>query len=162
MLSIKEFSMFQDKVNDLLEQYARANDGTNHGSDYAFYNLPTADSLGASLELHFAQYSTSRTPAQPGKAWNIRMAAIKHPDDVLLEVAQRWFFGLNYSPDIPSSMATEEILNFVINLRGVVGNAPLFEVNVTPPLTMWYECVWQDFAFDGQEQRWLLHLGFSD
>ena len=56
---------------------------------------------------------------------------------------------------------SEEIIaEFIAQLRSVVDEASVFEVHVVPP--MWYECVWQDFAFDGGNRRWLLHLGFSD
>ncbi len=58
--------------------------------------------------------------------------------------------------------ATEEhTLNDFMNcLDSIVGVSSVFEVNVDPP--MWYECVWQDFAFDGDAGRWFLHFGFSD
>lgn len=153
--------MSQAKLNKLLERYARANDGTNHGSDYVLNNLPKAGSLIDALGLYFAQSETVNG-SKLTEAWDICTVAIDQPDDVLLEIAQYWFFGLDYSPKVLPSEATVGALDFVVGLRSVVGNAAVFEVRAIPPKSVWYECVWRDFAFDGQTQRWLLHFGFSD
>ncbi|MEO0645680.1 MAG: hypothetical protein AAFZ17_05965 [Cyanobacteria bacterium J06650_10] len=154
--------MLEDKLNESLERHARDNLGTNHGPEYVLYNLPTADSLIEALELNFSQIRTSRTSPRPAEAWDIRTVFVEEPDDRLLNAAQSWFFGSQYSSDVSPSTAADEVLDFVINLRNFVGDVPMFEVKVTPPQEMWYGCCWEDFAFDGKTQRWLLHLGFSD
>ena len=158
--------MSPDKLNETLERHARANEGTNHGSEYDFCILPSADSLTDALGFHFAQIKVSSVSTgwrlETTEAWDIRITTVDKPDEVLIETAQAWFFGLEHSPKVSSSAAADEVLDFVIDLRRVVGNALMYMVRVSPPMSMWYGCHWEDFAFDGDSQRWLLHFGFSD
>ncbi|HEX4796830.1 MAG TPA: hypothetical protein VH370_23765 [Humisphaera sp.] len=148
------------KLNEFLERLGEANEGTNHGSEYALYELPDADALQAALDLYFSRLSTSNSPAQPAENWRIRLTPVRDSREAISLLARHWFYEQEYSPRIDPARSEETVSEFMAQLRSVVGDAAVFEVQVAPP--MWYDCVWQDFAFDGGSQRWLLHLGFSD
>ena len=152
--------MSLNELNKLLERLGEANDGVNHGSEYAVYELPDADTLQAALGGYFSQLSTSNSSAQPAEKWRIRTRAVHDCHGALRFAARHWFYDQEYSPDVDPARAEETVSAFVAQLRSVVGQASMHEVHVEPP--MWYDCVWQDFAFDAGSRRWLLHLGFSD
>lgn len=152
--------MSLNQLNDLLAGLGDANGGTNHGSEYALYELPDADTLQEALDRYFSRLSTSNSPAQPAEKWCIRTTPVHDFLEALGRVARHWFYEQEYSPKVDRAQAEKTISEFIAQLRSVVGDASVFEVHVMPP--MWYECVWQDFAFDGGNRRWLLHLGFSD
>lgn len=148
------------QLNAFLECLADANDGTNHGSTYALYELPPADALHAAVDLYFSRLSTSNLSAQPAENWRIRLMPVHDYLEALSVLARQWFYNQEYSPRVGLARSEETVSEFIAQLRSVVGDASVFEVHVEPP--MWYECHWQDFAFDGPSHRWLLHLGFSD
>jgi hypothetical protein len=157
---LASLEMALHQLNELLEQIGEANDGADHGSQYALYQLPFADTLQEALGGYFSGLSTSNCRAQPAERWNIRSTPVYDSDEALRLVARHWFYELEYSPNVDAVHAETIIADFLTLLRSVVADASVFEVRVAPP--MWYDCVWQDFAFDGGKQRWLLHLGFSD
>jgi hypothetical protein len=152
--------MSLNQLNELLERIGETNDGTNHGSEYALYELPDAETLQDALDCYFSGLSTSNSPAQPAGSWRIRTTPLKDSREALRVVARHWFYELEYSPNVDPAYSEEIISEFITLLRSVVDDASVFEVHVAPP--MWYECVWQDIAFDAGNRRWLLHLGFSD
>ncbi len=152
--------MSLDRLNRLLLELGDANDGTDHASQYGLYELPFAGTLQEALGRYFSQMWTSNVPPQPAERWHIRSTPIQDSDDVLRLVARYWFYELRFSPRVEPAESENVISEFMRHLRFVVGDALVFEVHVTPP--MWYECMWQDFAFDGGNKKWLLHFGFSD
>jgi hypothetical protein len=149
-----------NELNSLLQRLADANNGSDHSSEYMLYGLPEADSLQVALDRYFSGLSTSHTQALPPDRWGIHATAVTGWEETLRAVAIHWFYKLEYSPKVDPSLAAETVSEFVNRLRTLVGKAAVYEVHVTPP--MWYDCEWQDFAFDGDHKRWLLHLGFSD
>jgi hypothetical protein len=149
-----------ESLNLLLAEIAEANDGTNHGSDYSVDFLPPADSMTLAIDAYFSPMSTSISPPQPPKQWNIRATELTEAKPHLLAAAKYWFYELEFSPKVDDATAEMTINEFMKRLSSVVGSAKVFEVNVDPPI--WYECHWQDFAFDGESCRWFLHFGFSD
>jgi hypothetical protein len=148
-----------DVCNGLLEAIALFNDGSNHAATYTMQTLPAATSLDASLAAYFSAMSTSRVPAQPAEEWHIRTRELDG-GEAFRQIAHHWFFRQEFSPKVDNWMAENVVATFVAHIQSTVGNAKLFRVRVSPP--MWYECVWEDVAFDAQGGRWLLHLGFSD
>jgi len=148
------------QLNEFLERVGAANDGASHGSEYALYELPDADALQTALDRYFSRLSTSNSAAQPAENWRIHLTPVHDPGETLARLARHWFYEQEYSPSVGPARLEGIILEFIAQLRFVVGDALVFEVKVAPP--MWYDCAWQDFAFDGGSQRWLLHLGFSD
>jgi hypothetical protein len=152
--------MSLNQLNELLADLGAANDGTNHGSEYALYELPGAETLQEALDRYFSQLSTSISPAHSAEKWRIRTTPVPDSCEALRLVARHWFYEQEYSPNVDRAHAEKTISEFIAQLRSVVDETSVFEVHIAPPI--WYECVWQDFAFDGGNQRWLLHLGFSD
>ena len=153
--------MNRDVCNGFLEALALLNDGTNHGSEYTLEQLPEAASLAESLAAHFASLSADATPPQPASAWNIQVEAMQ--SDWPLELApvlREWFFAQEFSPSVDPDVASGLVAQFMEHLRASVVDATAHRVRVSPPV--WYECWWQDTAFESQGARWLLHLGFSD
>jgi hypothetical protein len=150
-----------DLCNGFLNALALVNDGPNHATTYTLEPLPPARSLESSLEAHFSAMSTSLVPRQPAETWQIRATAFD--DDwiqALREILHRWFFEQEFSPKVHPTIAENVVEEFLAQLRTTVGDARPFQVEVSPP--MWYECLWRDVAFESQNGRWLLHLGFSD
>lgn len=153
--------MSLDLCNGFLDAIALLNDGANHGTTYTIEPLPPAASLDSSLATYFSAMSTSRVPPQPAEKWQIRMTGFD--DDwaqALRQILHRWFFNEEFSPQVDPQIAENVVERFLAHLRATIGSAKVFQVDVTPP--MWYECLWQDVAFDSRDGRWLLHLGFSD
>lgn len=153
-------TLAQQVLNEMLERLARENDGCNHGSEYAIYALPNACSLKDSLDLYFSHLNTSDHPSLPPDRWNIRTQVVEDFDKTIGDAARFWFYELEFSPKVDSSVAIQTISEFLNKLLAAVGDASAFVVQVTPPI--WYECTWQDFAFNGGDRYWLLHFGFSD
>jgi hypothetical protein len=149
-----------ESLNLMLTEIAEANDGANHGSDYGLDFLPPADSMALALDTYFSAMSTSISPPESPERWNIRATELTEAKSHLLTAANRWFYELEFSPKVDDATAELTVQEFMKQLSSVVGSAKVFEVNVDPP--MWYECDWQDFAFDGEFCRWFLHFGFSD
>jgi len=149
-----------ESINALLAEIAEANEGDNHGSDYSLDSLRPADSMKLALDAYFSAFSTSNSPPQPPERWNIRTTELTDAKRQLLAAAKHWFYELEFSPKVDDEIAEQTLNDFMNRLNSVVASARVFEVNVDPP--MWYECVWQDFAFDGASCRWFLHFGFSD
>ncbi len=153
--------MSLDACSGFLDALALLNVGTDHVPDYSIVRLPSATSCRSSLELHFASLSTSLSAKQPASAWHIELANV--PDDwiqVVATAARRWFFEQRFSPRVEPEVANELVSRFIELLQAAVGSAGAWSVNVAPP--MWYECTWQDFAFESPSGTWLLHFGFSD
>ena len=147
-----------DELNSLLQSMAEANDGCNHGSDYSFYELPDAESLPDALGEYFSAMSTSYSPAASAQEWQISTAPF--PRESIRSAANHWFYELRYSPTVESVVAEKTLDKFIALLRGITTTTDVFEVQIVPP--MWYECLWQDFAFDDDGKHWFLHFGFSD
>jgi hypothetical protein len=150
-----------DVCNGFLEALALLNDGCNHGSEYTLEALPQAPSLDDSLASYFSSMSTSRVPPQPAAAWNIQTELLPGGWATELEVVLRqWFFAQEFSPTVDPDLASGVVARFLGHLRETIGDARAYRVRVSPPI--WYECVWEDYAFEARGGRWLLHLGFSD
>ena len=147
-------------VNVLLKKFAEANDGVNHVSDYCLDELPLADSMMRALKSYFSAMSTSITPPQAAERWKICTTKLTDSRPRIRTVANHWFYEQEFSPSVDAAAKDRTLNDFMSRLHSVVGASTVFEVQVNPP--MWYECVWQDFAFDGNRERWLLHFGFSD
>ena len=148
------------ELNQLLQSQAFANDGVNHVSDYTICELPSGDSLEDALGVYFSSMYTSISPPQPAEAWHIKTTLIENPVPTIRRALQGWFYQLEFSPTVAPSDQAAEVDRCMELLDLVLTDAAVYEVQVTPP--MWYECVWQDFAVDGGQQRWMLHVGFSD
>jgi hypothetical protein len=149
-----------EAVNALLTEIAEANDGVNHVSEYSLTLLPSADSMNFALDAYFSAMSTSNSAPQPAVRWNIRTTELDDAKIQLRAATRRWFYDLEFSPNVDGVTAEKVIGEFMVRLESIVGLPKVCEVKVHPP--MWYECDWQDFAFDSGQQRWLLHFGFSD
>ena len=149
-----------ESVNSMLAEIAKANDGVSHGSDYSINVLPAAESMKLALDAYFSGMSTSNCASQSAESWNIRTTEIEGAKAYLIAAARRWFYDLEFSPKVDGVTAERTINEFTDRLLSIVGTSRVFEVKVHPP--MWYECVWQDIAFDGGDRRWFLHFGFSD
>ena len=149
-----------ETVNSMLAEIAEANDGVNHGSEYSLNMLPSSDSMELALAAYYSAMSTSTSAPQSAERWNIRTTEVEDAKSHLLAATRRWFYGLEFSPKVDGVTAERTANEFMDRLASIVGTSKVFEVKVRPP--MWYECVCQDFAFDGEHCRWLLHFGFSD
>ncbi len=153
--------MPQDVCNSFLDALALLNGGADHGCSYVIERLPDAVSLDASLALYFESMSTSNTPPQQAERWGIRRVTLPADwTELLARAGRRWFFEQDFSPKTDSVVVEEIVRRFLWHLQSVVGDASACSVEVEPP--MWYECVWEDFAFESRGGRWLLHFGFSD
>lgn len=148
------------RVNELLYEMAEANAGSDHGCGYSLDVLSKADSLRTALEKHFAQFGTYNPTVQPPYDWNIQYTKVTRSDAVLRDTAMHWFYEQPFSPGDEIAIRNKTVAEFLDRLYAAVGQAQVFEVEVTPP--MWYDCEWQDFAFENGDQRWFLHLGYSD
>lgn len=148
------------QLNQILESHGAANEGTNHVSDYAVVKLPDTDSIAESLDVYFSGIHTSVSPPQPAKNWHIKTSLINEPETTLRSALSHWLYNLEYSPKTPGNAREGEIAQIFNLIAKLARELVLYEILVTPPL--WYDCVWQDFAIDGTEGRWLLHFGFSD
>jgi hypothetical protein len=150
-----------ETCNAFLEVIGMLNDGCDHCTSYVLDPLPDAESLDDSLARYFSAMSTSRSPPRPAADWHIQTVEISDAWQEQLEPGvRRWFFQERYSPAIADDSQQSILDRFFQHLSGLVGQARVFEVKTRPP--MWYECAWNDYAFETPEKRWLLHLGFSD
>jgi hypothetical protein len=153
--------MNRDVCNGFLEAIALLNNGCNHGSEYTLEALPHAATLDDSLAAHFSSMNTSLVWQQPAAAWNIQTEALQGVWTAELKIVlRRWFFEQEFSPTVDPDGASGIVAHFLGLLCEAIGDARAYRVQVSPP--MWYECVWEDYAFDAPDGRWLLHLGFSD
>ena len=144
------------KLNGLLSGMEILNDGSNHMSDYAIYPLPDAASLMDSLGIYFS----SREPPQPPAYWHIGVNPLNTTwRDAVAESLLEWFFKQEFSPKV-HGYNKQHYVSYVLKcLVDAIGEPEVFEVSVSPPV--WYECLWQDFAFISPKGKWILHLGFS-
>jgi hypothetical protein len=149
------------RLHGLLESIEILNHGTDHGCEYAIYQLPEAPSFDEALNLYFASLSTSSKPAQPAEHWHIRTSELGQPWRPLLSSRlKHWFFEEEYSQKVNGwnqQAFVDQVINYLVH---EIGEPSVSEVFVSPP--MWYDCQWQDFAFTSSKGRWMLHLGFSD
>ena len=149
------------RLQGLLESIEILNHGSNHGCEYAIYQLPEAPSFHEALNLYFASLSTSSEPAQPAEYWHIRTSELDPTWRTALGARLKyWFFEEEYSPKVDEwnqQAFVDQALKYLVH---EIGEPSVFEVFVSPP--MWYDCHWQDFAFTSNRGRWMLHLGFSD
>jgi hypothetical protein len=153
--------MSLDSCNAFLEAFALLNSGVNHGTSYSLCPLPEAVSLDAALAQYFSLMCTSRMPPHPAESWNIRKTELAgNFSQILTAIAQRWFFSQQYSPKVDKDVGSDIVERFNSYLGAVVGKPHVFKIEISPP--MWYECFWEDIAFDSQGRRWLLHFGWSD
>lgn len=149
-----------ESINSMLAEVARANVGGDLSCYYSLGTLPPAESIARSLDAYFSAMKTSNSPPQTPQCWNIRTTELKDPKIQLIAATRRWFYELDFSPKVDAVTAERSINEFMKILQTMVGDSRVFEVYVDPP--MWYDCDWQDFAFDGGDTRWFLHFGFSD
>lgn len=147
------------RLNEQLEEMARANEGANHIYDFELICLPDAESLGVSLGEYFSNQCTSNSPPAPAECWDIRVS-----DEIQeVELRQRlryWLFRQEFSPKLSAAIEDEKLSEIVERLKSVVGPVQARHVVTNPP--MFYECDWEDFAFENGSERWLLHMGLSD
>lgn len=151
-----------EACNAFLEVIALLNNGPDHSSSYGIESLPDALCIGESLRLYFSGNSTNTVPPQPAEHWHIRQIPIE--GDWVLPIkkaAHRWFFEQRFSPSLQRDYVRDDFVDrFLQHLCALVGAATACRVETSPP--MWYECVWDDFAFSTCGNFWLLHFGFSD
>lgn len=158
-----------EQTNAYLDALAVLNDGPDHISEYTVCQLRRAPSLSEALSLHFSSLCTSdRNPPQPAELWHIKVEPISSPWRPKLALAcEHWFFDQQFSPKGDFSPTgncrwtrQNVVETFLEYLERSIGHADAFEVKVSPP--MFYQCIWQEFAFASNREHWLLHFGFFD
>ena len=175
--------MSRDVCNGFLDAICVLNEGSNTSGVHELEELPAATSLRRALAARFAALSDHRDPPVTAEAWNIQVDAV--PGDWRVElrpVVHAWFFELPDSTPVDDERRNRLVTRFLEHLHEIVGDARAWRVEVTPPV--WYECTWQDVAFEatgarrviraeavsgrvehqfeGRLDRWLLHFGITD
>lgn len=149
------------ELRGCLLAFARFNDKTNHGCTFTFDCLPQATSVRQSLERFFRRQATKVVLTQL-EDWSQTVRAL----------FQTWFFqfqvplmgrlvdrGKTFS--LSHDSGRESLLDWVMNrLEAVVGQAIAWKVDVQT--SDFYECGWDDVAFETAEGSYLLHFGVSD
>ncbi|MBI1375609.1 MAG: hypothetical protein GC159_23105 [Phycisphaera sp.] len=147
--------------NGFLAACAAINNGTNHGCDYVIDCLDEADSLDDALAMYFSSMSTSLVPQQSADRWNITKSTVMGSWKTVIERrCHHWFFEQQYSPRFSGESREAMVSRFIECFSQVLRPTTVHKIEVVPP--MFYECAWEDFAFESGASRWLLHFGISD
>lgn len=149
------------KLEQLLDDIGSLNNGCDHSCEYAMYRLPEAATVCMSLDRYFAAYHNSNTLPQPAEHWFIQTAPLGADwEREVRSGLMHWFFEQEYSPPMDAASQQALVDQALACIHEACGTPQVFEVTVSPP--MWYDCLWQDFAFTSPAGNWLLHLGLSD
>jgi len=152
-----------DALLDLMSLFY---DCGNYGPSYYIVTLPPGATLEDSLERYFSDLGEIPNAPQADTSWNIRVEEL--PDGILSKQlwseVYRWFFmpPRNYSLNVEIEVEERVVDFFLEHLKTAVGkDAKVLEVFVTPPSHVTYDAFWNDFAFDSDGTRCLLHMGWN-
>jgi hypothetical protein len=156
-----EMSINVDYLNGYLDAMSSLNTGTNHGCDYSIQALDAEGSWMNALEKHYAAIADGKGQRYHHSLWHINAEQIRA--DAFSQVIADWFLHQPYSPHPHPENSTgcvDDFIDCLAPIRSI--NSYLYRVTITPPMAVWYDIVWQDLLLIYQDQRYLLHFGFSD
>lgn len=156
-----DFDVAFGELRGFLKAFALFNDKCDHGYTFLLDRLPKAASLRESIEPYFGDDAT-KVVLSSVENWSQAVAAkLKHwlfqfqaSDFAQLEDRSKRF---SLSHDC---WRESEIQLVVKKLEDVIHPIAVWKVEVEPK--GFYECEWDDIAFETAAGSYLLHLGVSD
>jgi hypothetical protein len=149
------------ELRGFLEAFARLNDKADHSYTFTFDWLPKPQDIGSAIKAWF-----------DGQATKVATTLIEEWSPEVRNIFRRWLFQYQVStkdhlvdPNNTFSLShdsgREALLDHVMMAIGrVVQPLSVWKVNVET--IGFYECAWEDIAFEGADFSYLLHLGVSD
>jgi hypothetical protein len=154
------------KCNGFLAAMALANsEPSDCCAEFFLTLLPPAKDLKGALELYFENYvREANAVLRDGRSaedWLVDTLAIDAVRKLLSSVCEKWFFSSDHMRASPTGTHRANLISsFLDNLAITVGSGMMHRVYITPPC--WYAIDWDEFVFENEEQRFLLHFSHSD
>lgn len=143
-------------INAFLQAMALINLGANHEASYRLERIENVGTLNRDLEFHFKNAMLANNAD-----WQI--ITEQHNgrwEELVKETVEKWFFKQEFSPKVENDTADIIIETLVTHLQNETTAQVGYRLKVTPPI--FYEVFWEDIILEADNQRWLLHFGFSD
>jgi hypothetical protein len=148
-------------LQGFLHAFAWFNNKTNHGYTFTLVTVPKPLSVRQALERHFG-----------GELDGLVLAPVEDWTGFVRELMGRWLFQFSdpssdhlQDPRESFSLFHDHFRGMVLDevmarLTAVINPSAVWKVEVR--LRGWYECYYDDLAFEEQERVLYLHAGFSD
>jgi hypothetical protein len=144
------------ELRGLFEAFAWFNEKVNHGYTYSIAVLPRAITVHDALVLYLAE-----------QASEVTLSALPRWREEIGFALQRWLFAFDdlvrpgVCCNLTDSGNRQRLVQEVLEKLSAATQArAVWRVQIKP--TGFYECAWDDFAFEGDHQLYFLHLGVSD
>jgi hypothetical protein len=155
------------ELRGLLRAFAWVNAKTNHGYTFEFDRLPAAATVSESVRLFLLEHHELearvtlkrlrgwRTPVRKGlETWLFSFICDSH--DGKLDDPHQYF-------SISERSVRRDMIGWVTDmLESAAGPTAAWRVEIEYGTRQFYECGWEDFAFESADGVYLLHLGVSD
>lgn len=154
-----------DTLRGFLRAMSALNCGMNFSTEFTIEPLAPCETLSSALDQYFSAYKVcyggEPSPlgaSEPAAAWNIEI----EPLNDLASVLGRWFFELEFSPEIASGYGKKEMVVREAHtlFQQVFSDCKCYRVKTKPPLS--YAIDWDDIALETSDGFWLLHLSWND
>src|SRR5262245_49390093 len=158
------------RLQGFLDAFARINGFGDVSYTFSFERLPDGPDVGAAVERSFG-----------GDATQVRLEEVAEWRTAIRDALASWLFRFlgEFDRRRPAGAGGEFVAKVVGQLhvgdetvrRKLVEDVVALLVKIGEPRRVWkvdvttehwYEASWQDFAFETQDARYLLHLGVSD
>ncbi|MGY5957437.1 hypothetical protein ACUY4R_001626 [Kosakonia sp. BK9b] len=145
---------YVENLNGFMDALGTMNRDINRGSHYFMVKLEEGDTLRAAV----AEYHRQQSEKHPPEYWHpvFSETTWQHSE----RVAAAWFFEHSAMTTLPENIKSNLLADFHDKINEMMGKFRVFELITTPPV--WYASNWDEFVFDSQYGRFLLHFSCYD
>jgi hypothetical protein len=148
------------ELRGLLQAFAWFNEKVNHSCTFTFDEMPKPGTVDNAVEEYFRRLFQA-------PAGEVVLTPLPDWSEVVRKLLDDWLFRFQDLIDPAAVCALthresrQSFLNKVITrLTNTIRPIAVWSVQTKP--TEFYECAWDDIAFETNDRVFLLHLGASD
>lgn len=145
---------YVEKLNGFMNALGSMNMDTNRGSDYFIVELEHSKTLLSAL----TKYHSGLTDKYPPEYWHPQLTETHYQR--LKDIALRWFFEHKAMQSLPLAIKSNVMAEFTDQINEMMGEYRIYELTTAPPV--WYASTWDEFVFDAQYGRFLIHFSCYD
>ncbi|AUX93320.1 hypothetical protein [Mixta gaviniae] len=145
---------YVEGLNGFMDALGIMNKDVNRGSEYCMVRLNDGDTLLSALNAWHATLSDKYPPAY----WHPQLTETTGAQ--VEKTAARWFFEHPAMNALPEAVRNNVLAVFHDRISEMMGHYRVYELMTAPPV--WYASAWDEFVFDAQYGRFLLHLSCYD
>lgn len=145
---------YVEALNGFMDVLGTMNMDSNRISDYTIIKLSDDHNLMRSINT----YHQSLTDKYPPGYWHPKLDIVQY--ETVNNIASRWFFEGREMQMLPQKIQNNVLAAFHDRIIECMGNFEVYKLDIAPPI--WYASTWDEFIFDSQHGRYLLHFSCYD